>query len=221
MKRAPRGLAPLALGLFLAAGAWAQSTLSIPIPEKKTHPRERISLTIKLPEKIEKAKDPPTVQPRLRSPVLDHYNFSVRRPIPRRQFVFDTLRRLDKLGIFPDLASQRIARSPIRDFSIMARTVWKYYEKLLDIYRKDALPHFDIDPLDLERFRQVVHIFDPILRTEFRNSLEADRVLVKMVEQLQAIKGEGTVHLVELKESGDGSMTLEMEVRRQGYPSWK
>jgi hypothetical protein len=206
---------------MLASGLRAQSTLSLPIPQKSRLPRERISLTIRLPEKVERIKDPPTVQPRLRSPVFDSYEFNVRKPIPRRQFVFETLRRLDRLGIRPDLASHRLGTSRrIREYRIMGRSIWKYYEKLLDIYRKDALPRFAIEPLDIERFRQVMGIFDQLFRTEFRNPLEADRLLVKMVEQLQAIRGEGTVRLVELKEAGDGSMTLEMEVRKEGLRGW-
>ena len=59
-------------------------------------------------------------------------------------------------------------------------------------------------------------IFGPAFASEFRNTLEADRLLVKMIEQLQEIRGEGTIKLVELKEATDGSMVLEIEVRKKG-----
>jgi hypothetical protein len=206
------------VGALLACGAArAQTTLSLPIPERESLPREKVSLTIKLPEKIEKVEAPPTVKPKLRSPVFDSYRFSATQPIPRKRFVYNTLRNLRKLGIRPDSNSAvSLTRARINDYDMVQRAVWMYYEKLLDIYRKDALPRFTIQPIDLERFRQVMDIFGPAFQHEFRNTLEADRLLVKMIEQLQEIRGEGTIKLVELKEATDGSMVLEIEVRKKG-----
>jgi hypothetical protein len=211
-------LAGLSLGLPDPAAA--QATLSLPVPEKDSLPRERISLSIKLPEKVEKVQDPPVVRPKLRSPVFDSYVFGATRPIPRRDFVFDTLKRLERIGVVPDLASRQMVRSNIRDFNVLGRSIWSYYEKLLDIYRKDALPRFDIEPLDIERFRQVMDIFVPLFQTEYRNALEADRLLVKMIDQLKQVRGQGTIKLVELKEATDGSMVLELEVRKEGLKGW-
>lgn len=194
--------------------ALAQTTLTLPIPERDTLPREKISLTIRLPEKVEKVEDPPAVRPKVRSAVFDQYNFGVARPIPRKQFVYDTLHRLERLGISPDMASANLAKNRNPEYSIMARCIWSYYEKLLDIYRKDALGHFELVPLDLERFRQVLDIFGPQLNTEYRPVLEADRNLGKMIELLKKIRGQGTVKVVEVKEADDGSMVLEIEVRK-------
>lgn len=205
-----------AVALVVAGTAQAQTTLSLPIPERESLPREKVSLTIKLPEKIEKVEAPPTVRPKLRSPVFDSYRFGATQPIPRKRFVYDTLRRLRRLGIRPSDSAVSLTRARINDYDMVQRAVWVYYEKLLDIYRKDALPRFEIQPLDLERFRQVMDIFGPAFSAEYRNSLEADRILVKMIEQLQEIRGEGTIKLVELKEATDGSMVLEIEVRKKG-----
>lgn len=210
----------LALALVTPGALHAQASLSLPVPEKDSLPRERISLSIKLPEKVEKVQDPPVVRPKLRSPVFDSYVFGATKPIPRRQFVFDTLRRLERVGVLPDLASRQLVRSRIQDFSMMGRSIWAYYEKLVDIYRKDALPRFDIEPLDIERFRQVMDIFASLFQTEYRNSLEADRLLIKMIDQLKQVRGQGTIKLVELKEATDGSMVLELEVRKEGLKGW-
>lgn len=208
--------AALAMALVAVGAVRAQTTLSLPIPERESLPREKVSLTIRLPEKIEKVEAPPSVRPKLRSPVFDSYRFSATQPIPRKRFVYDTLRQLRRLGIRPSDSAVSLTRTRINDYSIVQRAVWTYYEKLLDIYRKDALPRFEIQPIDLERFRQVLDIFGPAFSAEFRNTLEADRLLVKMIEQLQKIRGEGTIKLVELKESTDGSMVLEIEVRKRG-----
>lgn len=205
-----------ALAMALGGAARAQTTLSLPIPERESLPREKVKLTIKLPEKIEKVESPPQVKPRLRSPVFDSYRFAATDPIPRKRFVYDTLGRLRKLGIRPTSSAVSLTRARINDYDMVQRSVWTYYEKLLDIYRKDALPRFEIQPIDIERFRQVMDIFGPAFQQEFRNTLEADRLLVKMIEQLQQIRGEGTIKLVELKEATDGSMVLEIEVRKKG-----
>lgn len=212
---APRALA-LGVGLVLAGGAAAQNALTLPIPEKDTLPREKISLTIKLPEKIEQSPvEPPPVRPKLRSSVFDHYDFGLRREIPRRRFVYATLDRMHELGVKPDLASSRLRHFRMQEFTVMGRAIWAYYLKLLDIYRKDALPHFEITPLDIERFRQVMDIFSPMFESEFRPYEEADRHLTQMIDLLKKIKGQGTIKLVELKEADDGSMVLEVEVRKE------
>ncbi len=205
-------------GLLAVGSVGAETTLTLPIPERESLPRERISLSIRIPEKVEKVEDPPPVRPKVRSPVFDSYEFRIDKPIPRRDFVYETLDRLEKLGIKPDLASSRLRKFRFPEYRGMGRAIWSYYEKLLDIHRKDALAHFEITPLDLERFRQVMDIFSQAFEWEFKNSLEADRNLQSMIELLKKIRGQGTIKVVELKEADDGSMVLNLEVRKEPRP---
>lgn len=207
------------LSLFAGVGH-AQTTLSLPIPERDRLPRERISLTIQLPEKVEKIERPPAIQPRTRNPLFDSYRFRASRPIPRRRFVFQVLDRLDKVGVRPGLSARRMRKRRVNEVTIIGRAAWEYYAKLEDIYRKDAIHRFPLEPLDIERLRQVLDIFSDFLVSEHYPVLEADRTLTKIIEAMQEVRGQNTIKIVELKESGEGKMVLELEVRREGHKGW-
>ena len=117
----------------------------------------------------------------------------------------------------PDLAASRLRRFRQREYTLWGRAIWQYYEELMDVYRQDALGHLEITPLDIERFRQVMDIFGPIFQAEYLPVLEADRNLTKMIELLKKIRRQGTIKVVELQEADDGSMTLELQVRKEPW----
>lgn len=216
----PRRLsrAPLVAALVaaLAGAAAAQTTLSLPIPERETLPREKITLSIKIPEKVEAIAQPPPARPRLRSETVEAYDFNLSgRHVPRLRFVNETLERLDRIGIKPGRTARTFVWARSKDRWAWGRIIHAYYKTLKEIFQKDALTRFEITPLDIERFRQVVDIFSRELEVERYSPIEMDRTLVEMIDFLKRIRGQGTIKVVQLKEASDGSMTLELEVRKE------
>lgn len=202
----------LVLASLIAAPAHADSLL-LPVPGATDAPREKINLSITIPSKVTPKPEEPARE-RIRSTALSSVDWQPFKGVPQRKFVYETLRIFKKKG----LVRLGFDQSTIDDESDLWATtgpvIVRTYERIRDVYRKDALKKFGIVPGDLQRFQRVVDIFAQIFERDGVPVAEVNRTLDAAIEELQKTSGRGQIRITGLREQKDGSTLLEMEIVR-------
>ncbi|MBI4863980.1 MAG: hypothetical protein HY815_27540 [Candidatus Riflebacteria bacterium] len=206
------GLAlPILLGLAAAAGA--ESVLVLPVPGATDTPRERVNLSIVIPNKSTPVPEPPQRE-RIKSSAISQVDWSPFKTIPQKRFVFDTLKIFRKKGLVERVFDKDTIDREIDLWATTGQTVTRVYTKLLDIYRRDALKKFGITVSDVERLQRVVDIFSRYFEMYNCPVVEVNKRLDEMVEVLKKTTGRGQIRITSVRENKDGSTLLEMEILR-------
>ncbi len=203
----------LAVALLLSVpSARAESTLTLPLPNSSGIPSERVNLTIKVPPKVEPQTPPSRFK--LKPAAWSSVDLNPFKPVPRKKFVFATLRSFQKKGLLPDQTSKMVLQSGMDSLTITARMVSRLYERLVDAYRKGALRKVGVTVQDLENFQQVVDLMAKQLDTNHYPSIEVARQVDQMLLEMRKTSGEGQIRIIEVAEQKDGSTVLKLEISR-------
>lgn len=211
------GLAALAVSPLAATAATVKShtpQVTVTIPDTAGMPRERMSFTIKVPNKIEPLPEVPKPRKRLMNTAWENYDFGIVKGVPRRPFVVETLRRFERLGLVKDTISRQYLRFALNNEVLLAQVTIRLYHVLLDVWRKQALRKVGITVDDLDRYQQVIEILSKKITSATHYPAEMSRRIEEMIKLLRKSEGKGQIKIIELKENGDGSTVIELEVRR-------
>jgi len=200
----------LTSNLFAAAGNGQR--LVIPVPDASGIPKDRIRLTINIPEKIEVIDDIPKSRRRTKSTAWDKYDFSPFKTIPRRDFIFNFFNRCIKKGVLTDFTSKAMVKNRVPDESMMLAVLRRAYNKLVEIKEHDALRKFRITITDLEDFQEVIELLKGRLHVVRLNQINMNSKIDEMIGFLRTTSGKGHLRIVEVKEKPDGSTVLELEI---------
>jgi hypothetical protein len=196
-----------------AVPGFAESVLVLPVPGVSDTPRERLNLSIQIPPKLTPVPESPKRE-RIKSTALSMVDWQPFKGIPQKRFVFDTLKMLRRKGVVERLFDKDTIDHEIDVYSTTGRTVVRVYEKLLDIYRKDALQKFALTVEEIERFQRVVDIFSSYFRLSNYSTVEVNKRLDEMAGILKTSSGRGQIRITGVREGKDGSTLLEMEILR-------
>jgi hypothetical protein len=202
--------------LFIVSTALAavgtNQQLVIPVPDASGIPRDKISLTIRIPEKIEVIDDLPKARRRTKSTAWDNYDFAPFKEIPRKKFVFSFLSRCVKKGLIEDNAGKSWIHHQIADSAMIVNVLKRLYLKLVEIQEHDALRKFDITLKDLEDFQEVTELMKGTLNLVSLSQINMNSKIDEMIGFLRKTSGKGHLRIVEVKEKSDGSTVLELEI---------
>ena len=205
----------LIICLLVAGALQAAPTdqrLIIPVPEKSGIPKDKITLSIRIPPKIEVEDEVPKARKRPRSAAWDRYDFRPFKKIPRKRFILDTLKRFVRKGVVTDMVSRHFIHDGIADQIIIMTTLSRVYKKLLDVHAHSALKRMGVTIDDLERFQQVVELLKKPLPSYRMNQIQMNKNIEDMIAFLRKTSGKGQLRIVEVKEKKDGSTILELEI---------
>lgn len=188
--------------------------ISVTIPDTAGMPRERLSFTIKVPNKIEALPAVPKPRKRMMNSAWENYDFGIVKGVPRRPFVVETLRRFQRLGLVKDESSKQYLRFALNNEVLLTQVTIRLYYVLLDVWRKQALRKVGIQVDDLDRFQQVIEILSKKITSATHYPSEMTRRIEEMIKLLRKSEGKGQIKIIELKENGDGSTVIQLEVRR-------
>lgn len=208
-----RSLRIMAAALLLCVPpAWAESTLTLPLPNSSGIPSERVALTIKVPPKVEPQTPPSRFK--LKPAAWSSVDLSPFKTVPRKKFVYGTLRSFQKKGLLPDRTSAMVLETGMDSLTIAARMVARLYERLTDAYQKGALRKIGVTVQDLENFQQVVDLMAKQLDANHYPSIEVARRIDEMLLEMRKTSGEGQIRIIEVAEQKDGSTVLKLEISR-------
>lgn len=202
--------------LILLTGAVTTATadsLLLPVPGANENSRERINLSITIPNKSTPRPEEPARE-RIKSSALAGVDWHPFKGVPQKKFVFDTLRTFRRKGFVRLIFDQTAIDDEFDSYENIGRVVARTYAFLLDVYRKDALKRFGVIPTDIERFQRVIDLFGPGLAQANFNPVEVNRNLDAMLDYLKKTSGRGQIRITGLREQKDGTTLLEMEILR-------
>lgn len=205
-----QAIAVLVLGL--ATPLWAESLL-LPVPGANENSREKINLSITIPNKSTPRPEEPARE-RIKSSALAGIDWHPFKGVPQKKFVFDTLRILKRKGFIRLVFDSTLVDDELDSYENAGRVIARTYERLLDVYRKDALKRFGVVPTDIERFQRVIDLFGPAMEQANLNIPEVTKNLDSMIDYLKKSSGRGQIRITGLREQKDGSTLLEMEILR-------
>ncbi len=201
-----------AVGTLAATCALAESTLTLPLPNATGVPSERVSMSIRVPPKVEPVKPPPRFK--LKPAAWSVVDLNPFKPVPRKKFVLGTLRTFHKKGLLPDRSSAMMLEAGFDNVTVVARMVARTYDRLLDVYKKGALRKVGVTVQDLENYQQVVDLLAKQLDANHYPSIEVARRIDEMLQELRKTSGEGQIRIIEVAEQKDGSTVLKLEISR-------
>ncbi len=209
------GLTVLVLigGLLAALPARADSTLTLPFPSSTGVPSERVNLTIKVPPKVEPHKPPSRFK--LKPAAWSSVDFKPFKKVPRKEFVYGTLRSFLRKGLLPDRSSQVYLDRGLDLMTVAVRMTGRLYVRLMDVYQKGALRKVGITVKDLENLQQVIDLLAKPLDTNHYPSIEMARNVDQMLQELRKTSGRGQIRIIEVAEQKDGSTVLKLEIARE------
>ncbi len=196
----------------LSSAVFADSTLTLPLPSETGQPSERVSLSIRVPPKVEPQKPPSRFK--LKPTAWSMVDLKPFKSVPRRKFVYGTLRTFQRKGLLPDRSSIAMLEADLDNLTVAARMVSRLYERLLDVYRKRALRKVGVTVQDLENYQQVVDLMAKQLDANHYPSIEVARRIDEMLQELRKTSGEGQIRIIEVAEQKDGSTVLKLEIQR-------
>ncbi len=198
-------------------GAASKASLVLPLPDLEGVSTERFTLSITIPPRVEKTErsSPSPRRKRLRSDSLRYYDFHPFKPLPRSGFIISVLRRLYHKGVVPSAGVGVLVRHGVRNPPALVDVVIRFYDKLHDIYEKGALARFPLRIADLEDFQEVLQLVKTRLKAYNRNAVEMIARVDDMISTLRKVSGKGRIKVVEVREKGDGSMVLQLQVVRE------
>ena len=203
-------------GLWSVVALYASESsqrLILPVPDTSGIPRERLTLSIKIPPKVEVQDEIPPVRTRPRARAWDNYDFRPFRRVPEERFVFDTLRTFVSKGVLTDASSRITVSSPhLATETTVLTTLARLREKLLDIHAHGALRRFGLSVSDLENLQQVIELVSSRLGIVRLDQRTMNREIDDMISFLRKTTGKGQLRIIEVKEQRDGSTILELEI---------
>jgi len=186
--------------------------LVLPVPDKSGIPKEKITLSIKIPPKIEVEKEIPKLRKGPRSAAWDAYDFKPFRQITRKDFVTKTLQALARKGASGDAVNSIAVWKGCMDEIFVMMTIKRMYTKMVDIHEHRALRKLGITVEEIENFQQVVEIMKGRLSAYGLYQRDINRELEDMIDFLRKTSGKGQLRIVEVKEQEDGSTILQLEI---------
>ena len=189
-------------GSTMAAGTNGES-LVLPVPDTSGIPKEKITLSIKIPPKIEVEQEIPRVRKRPRSAAWDAYDFKPFRQIPRKDFIKKTLQALARKGASADAINRVAVWEDCMDEIFVMMTIKRMYKKLLDIDEHKALRKLGFTVEEIMKNR---------LPSYGLSQRDINRNLDNMIAFLRKTSGKGQLRIVEVKEQDDGSTILQLEI---------
>jgi len=195
-----------------SAAVGANQRLVIPVPDASGIPKDRITLTIKIPEKIEVVEDIPKSRRRTKSTAWDKYDFAPFKQIPRKRFVFSFLKRCKRKGLVQGNAGMAWISHHVADSSMIVNVLKRLYLKLVEVHEHNALRKFNITIKDLEDFQEVTELMKDVLLPVRLSQVSMNSKIDEMIGFLRKTSGKGHLRIVEVRESSDGSTVLELEI---------
>lgn len=205
----------LALGACIGVAAPAVETpqrLVLPVPDTSGIPKEKITLSIKIPPKIQVEDEIPAVRTRPRSTAWDGYDFHPFKSIPREKFIFETFKVFIRKGILLDTPSRHVIELGVSNETLILTCLQRLMVKLGDIHKHNALKRFNVAVEDLENLQQVIELLKQRLPTHGMSQVAMNKELDDMIAFLRKTSGKGQLRIIEVKEQKDGSTVLELEI---------
>lgn len=200
------------VALLCTSSARAESTLTLPLPNASGIPSDRINLTVQVPPKVEPHKPPSRFK--LRPAAWSSVDLHPFKSVPRKKFVYSTLKSFQRKGLLPDRSAEVMLDTGFDNITIAARITGRVYERLVDAYKKGALRKMGVTVQDLENYQQVVDLMAKQLDTNHYPSIEVAREVDQMLQELRKTSGEGQIRIIEVAEQKDGSTVLKLEISR-------
>jgi hypothetical protein len=189
--------------------------LVIPVPDTSGIPKEKITLTIRIPEKIDVVDDMPKARKRVKTSAWDAYDFRPFRTIPRQDFIFKVFRQAIKLGLLKDRASKNNVTNHVTQEIIVVEVLKRLHLRLVDVADHDALRKLNVTTDFLDDVQEVIELLKGRLHIVRLSQTEMNRRIDEMIGFLRKTSGKGHLRIVEVKEKPDGSTILELELLKE------
>lgn len=204
------------IAAFVAAIPTAHSEekqLILNIPSDIDYPRETLSLSIHLPNKIQPAK---AVQEITKSRTTKKFDFKsnpIEEISPKSRFR-PIMANFAKKGLFRSQNDARIAQNHYTLKEQAARIVITIYKALLQLDERNELKTHSINTQDIRDMKELVDEFQVKIKMFTQQPTDMHRELDRIMEKVSRTHGKGSIKIIGLEESDDGTL-VKLEITKE------
>jgi hypothetical protein len=190
-----------------------QGQLILNIPGDVDFPQEALSLTIKLPNKIQPSKE---VKKETKKVVRHKIDFDTNpiEEISSRSRFKPIMTRLTRKGLLRTSHDIRTVRNIYTTKEQAARIIITAFDNLMFMEKKQTLKRNDIRVQDIKDLKELVDEFQRQIKMFTYQPTQMHEELDKITKLVSKTEGKGTIRIIGLEESDDGTL-LKLEISKQ------
>jgi hypothetical protein len=187
--------------------------LILNIPGDIDYPRESLSLSIHLPNKIQPSKATQEITKTRTTRRFDFNSNPIEEISPKSRFR-PIMANYARKGLFRSQNDARIAQNRYTLKEQAARIVITIYKALLQLDERNELKKHGINVQDIRDMKEMVDEFQIKIKMFTFQPTDMHKDLDRIMEKVSRTHGRGTIKIIGLQESDDGTL-VKLEITKE------